>query len=86
MTPAFNKTNVRIYPNPVANGKLTVKIIDGFEGSTSVTVFDISGRIYYLSPIEKSETVIDVSGFKSGLYITKISNSNIFYSYKLLVK
>jgi hypothetical protein len=86
LAPAFDETHVRIYPNPVSGGKVTVEINGGFEGGTSVTVLDIFGRICHLSRIEKSETVIDVSGMRSGLYIIRLSNNKKVYSYKLLVE
>jgi hypothetical protein len=65
---------------------VTVEINGGYEGGTSVTVLDIFGRICHLSKIERSETVIDVSGMRSGLYIIRLSNNNKVYSYKLLVE
>ena len=86
LAPVFDETHVHIYPNPVSNGKVTVEINGGFEGGGTVTVFDIYGRICHLSQIEKGETVIDVSGIKSGLYIIKISNINKVYTYKLLIE
>jgi len=86
LSPAFDETHVRIYPNPVSDSKITIEINGGLGGGTSVTVFDIHGRIYHQFRIKKSETVIDVSGMKSGLYIVRLSNSNKIYSYKLLVK
>ncbi|MCK4921724.1 MAG: T9SS type A sorting domain-containing protein, partial [Bacteroidales bacterium] len=79
---SLDLTPIRIYPNPVSDGKLTIEI----DGGTLVTVFDISGRICHQSKIENSKTVIDVSGLKSGLYIINISNDNKVVSQKLVVK
>ena len=83
---AFDKTHVHIYPNPASDGKVNIEINEGFEGGTTVTVFDIFGRICHQSKTEKNDTVIDVSGIKSGLYIIRLSNNNKAYSYKLLVE
>ena len=46
---------------------------DENRSSTSVTVFDIYGRICHRSHLEKNETVTDVSDLKSGLYIINLS-------------
>jgi len=86
LTPLFGKMDVHIYPNPASDGKVNIEINEGFEGGTTVTVFDIYGSICHQSQTEKNETVINVSGIKSGLYIIRLSKNNKIYSYKLLVK
>ncbi|MFC2116275.1 Ig-like domain-containing protein [Bacteroidota bacterium] len=84
--PAFDETQVRIYPNPVTKGKVTIDFNGGTVSGTSVTVFEISGRICHQSYIENNKTVIDVSHFKSGLYIINLSNNKNVISCKLLVE
>ena len=84
--PPIDQSQIIIYPNPVSNGKLTIETDAGIESSTSVTIFDISGRICHQSHIENNKTVIDVSGLRSGLYIINLSNNSKTISRKLLVE
>jgi hypothetical protein len=82
----IDNIQILIYPNPVSNGKVTIAIDVGIESSSSVTVFDIFGKICHQSHIENNETVIDVSGLEPGLYILNITINNKIISHKLLVE
>ncbi len=86
VAPSIDKSQILIYPNPVSNGMVTIEVDAGLKSITSITIFDISGRICHRSHIENNQTVIDVSGLKSGLYIINLSNINQVISHKLLVE
>jgi hypothetical protein len=58
----------------------------GIEDGTWISVFDVAGRIYHRIQVENRETVIDVSGLKSGLYIIKLSGDQGVISRKLIVE
>ena len=83
---AFDGRQIRIYPNPVSNGTVTVEINRGFEGGGTLTIFDISGSLCHMSRVDKNENVIDLTGMKSGFYIIKLTINSKVYSYKLLIK
>ncbi|MFC2116273.1 Ig-like domain-containing protein [Bacteroidota bacterium] len=86
LTPLFDETPIRIYPNPVSDGKVTIEFDADIDDLTSVSIYDISGRICHRSQIENNMTVIDVSRLKSGLYIINLSNNNKVISHKLIVE
>jgi hypothetical protein len=77
---------VRIFPNPVMNGKATLEIDGDFTGRASVTIVDIRGKICYQSQIHGNETIIDVSGFSPGIYIINISNNSMSGTHKLIIE
>ena len=64
-------TNCSIYPNP-ANDKLYVETLTQTQILT-VEIYDIYGRIQKLSAISGQQSVIDVAGLNSGIYIIKIN-------------
>ncbi|OFY97461.1 MAG: hypothetical protein A3K10_02210 [Bacteroidetes bacterium RIFCSPLOWO2_12_FULL_31_6] len=68
-----NENDLKIYPNPTSN-KLYVEL--EHPTRTKVSLFDISGKEVYSSFINQSKSIIDVSSFKSGLYLVKVVNEN----------
>lgn len=56
-----------IYPNP-ATSQVTVSV----EEDSHIDVYNLSGQVLYSDYITKGESVINVSGFSTGLYIVKI--------------
>ncbi|MFC2116274.1 Ig-like domain-containing protein [Bacteroidota bacterium] len=86
LAPSIDEKPIRIYPNPVSDGKVTIEFDADIDGLASVSIYDISGRICHRSRIENNETAIDVSQLKSGLYIIKLSNNNKVISHKLLIE
>ncbi|MBI1185385.1 T9SS type A sorting domain-containing protein [bacterium] len=69
--------DVKIYPNPVTNGKLTLK----FGSNTSVhdyQIFDLSGKMLINQHIETSaeSLVIDVSKLEKGVYLLSVNSQS----------
>ena len=64
-------SSLNIYPNP-ANDKLYVETLTQTQTLT-VEIYDIYGRIQKLSAISGQQSVIDVAGLNSGIYIIKIN-------------
>ncbi|PCJ25516.1 MAG: hypothetical protein COA97_07550 [Flavobacteriales bacterium] len=72
----FNENNLKMYPNPVSSN-LTIELID-FNKSFKAQIYltDITGKEVYATSINQSINTIDVSSFKSGLYLLKIVSDN----------
>lgn len=59
----------QIYRQLIVEGKL--------ESNSSIIIYDASGktvRTKYLKPKELNQTIIDLNGLSSGIYIIKLSN------------
>ncbi len=73
-----NELKLSMYPNPTQNS-VTVTL-NGISGKTEllqpqILIYDMTGREVYRSDIRLNEaTTIDISHFKSGIYIAKITN------------
>ncbi len=75
-----------VYPNPVENN-LTLKIVNGFEGTIDVTIADVSGKIVNTTQIEKNaesvEKSILLSELTSGLYIMTVKQNGVVVALKI---
>ncbi len=64
---------ILVYPNPVN----TTLYLRGIEGVKEIRILDLSGKSTFQSENNLSETEIDVSFFKKGVYIIQMSGDNI---------
>lgn len=77
-----NIAGLKMYPNPVANGKLFIETTANAE--RTVTVFDVLGK-QVLNTIS-SENEINVSELNAGVYVVKITEEGKTATRKLVVR
>ena len=75
---------MNVFPNPVDN-ELYVTFPDDFS-INYMTIYDMVGREVYKMKDYKSNTPINVSAIKSGMYVLKMTSNNIEQSRKIIVK
>ncbi len=68
----FQDNNFTISPNP-SKDKLNIKLPKSSENMT-LEVFDVLGKRVHKSTITQLESSVDVSRWKTGVYLVKISN------------
>lgn len=78
-----NDNTLQIYPNPASN---TINIINQENQEFNITIYNVLGEIVFESKINGNYSEIDVSSLKTGIYIIKISNSNLKYTQKLIIE
>ena len=61
-----------ISPNPAKN-KLSIKLTSASE-NLKLEVFDVLGKLIYKGEITELESSINVSNWKSGVYLVRVSN------------
>lgn len=71
---------VKVFPNPTSD-RITIQS-DNFKNST-LQIFDNLGRQILQQNIIKSETVLDISNFKTGQYLLQIERDNKRSVYKI---
>ena len=81
-----NEELIRVYPNPT-NGLLNIRI-NKFVGKVNFEVVDLNGRVVFSAAdanfnIEKA---IDLNHLQKGVYILKLSNANLNYTEKIVIK
>jgi extracellular elastinolytic metalloproteinase len=81
-----NEEMIRVYPNPT-HGVLNVRI-NQFVGKVNFEVIDLNGRVVFKNAdanfnIEKS---INLSHLQKGMYILKMSGSNLNHTEKIVIR
>lgn len=76
---------LRAVPNP-ADRSCTVTLEDVPDGECQLVVFDTWGRVVQLQQITAKTTELDVSNWKSGIYILKIQSNEKRYVGRLVVQ
>ncbi|MBE0637140.1 MAG: T9SS type A sorting domain-containing protein, partial [Bacteroidales bacterium] len=74
---------IDLYPNP-ADDQVTLSIADN-ESEVSYQISDMEGRLIGQSSFSGSETFIDVSGYKPGLYIIRLEIGGEIVTKRLVV-
>ncbi|MBX3165636.1 MAG: T9SS type A sorting domain-containing protein [Bacteroidetes bacterium] len=64
--------NVKIAPNPVANGKTT---ISGLEGKNTITVYSVLGQLISSEVTDKETYVVDLLNQPQGAYLLRVIDS-----------
>ena len=75
-------SGLKIYPNPVTNGVLN---IESFSNTPkTISIFDLTGK--QLFNATNTNSPIDISNLKAGLYMVSITEGNLTETRKLIVK
>jgi hypothetical protein len=69
----FSKDQILIYPNP-ANSEL--KIINGFKGTTTFEIKDLSGKVIASDQLNTISKSIDIKALSEGMYILELKNKD----------
>ena len=72
-----NNSELTIYPNPIENGKITIK-----GAYTSVNIYDVFGKLVLSTESKES---IDVSSLTKGVYFTNIKTKNAITVKKITI-
>jgi mannan endo-1,4-beta-mannosidase len=87
--PAFNKSNLLIYPNPVTNGNVTIENFAwNNEGNVQISVHDLTGRLVQRQclSMNSDENKIELYNLKSGVYLLEYKKGNLRQVEKLIVQ
>jgi len=63
----------KIYPNP-SSSQITIETPTTPYKNTFMTIIDITGKELFTRQITEQQTVVDVSGLVSGVYLVRVSN------------
>ena len=84
-TDGFTKATAAMYPNP-ASGVVNLQVKGGLSANASVTITDVLGKTVMSAPVTAENTVINISGFTSGVYFVTVQNDNAQSTQKLIIK
>ncbi|MFN2261645.1 MAG: family 16 glycosylhydrolase [Psychroflexus sp.] len=78
------EADLRIYPNP-ANAQTTIQVPEAVIGS-KVSIYSVQGQLIQQTELNSKTNYIDMSTWKSGLFIFKIEGQNTSEVFKVLKK
>ncbi|PTM08830.1 MAG: hypothetical protein DA407_07105 [Bacteroidetes bacterium] len=83
-TESFEMETFYMYPNPVVDGMLNIKNING----STVTIYSMFGHLVFTSKLNASQDVqtLDLSALHSGMYFVKVSDGRNTTVKKLILK
>lgn len=77
---------MHIYPNPVTNGILNVKLEEEIPEQFALSILDLSEKILYQKYYEQSVSFsMDMSTYTPGLYLVQIRSLNYNFSDKFII-
>lgn len=71
-----------ISPNP-ANNKLNIKLLS-VNDEVKLEVFDVLGKLIYKGEITQLESSVNVSNWKIGVYLVRVSNNSMSQTKRFL--
>jgi hypothetical protein len=83
--PEITSEDISCYPNPT-NGRITLNIHNN--NSTNIYLYDITGKVLYHKYLTDASNSlsIDLTGYKSGIYMIKVYNNQEIYTGKIVKK
>lgn len=82
--PTLIKQSIKLFPNPVNNGSLTVELSETL-GQVEVKLMTLTGTTLQ-STTTLGTTTLKVGGMKSGIYILQLSNDEFTQNYRVILK
>ncbi|WP_294820280.1 S8 family serine peptidase [uncultured Flavobacterium sp.] len=74
-----------VWPNP-AQGELNISLPAGANENASVQLYDVQGRIMKVQKLTNTDTLVDVRGLSSGIYIVAVTNGAATQTKKVVIK
>jgi hypothetical protein len=78
-----NGWGVAVYPNPVIN-MATIKIPSPYTGRGQLTITDLAGKLLNTITVNDNTQEIDMSNYKSGIYIMKYTNGAYSQTFRVV--
>lgn len=82
----FENTAMVFYPNPVKD-LLTINLKEGQDAISTITVYDLYGKMVYSKPVgvNESSQVVDLSSLQNGMYLIEVTTKSNFKTIKKLL-
>ena len=84
---SVEKSTLKLYPNPVTDGKLTITS-NGFSNDSKLTIFSITGQLVHSEKVEANlaNSFNTTLNLKSGVYIVKLQDGTRSKTQKLIIQ
>jgi hypothetical protein len=79
---------LKVYPNPVENGKLSIDFKDPLEDNTLITISDLVGKVIFRSVVTAGTRFypVDLANAPTGVYVLRTSGEENSAGLKIILK
>lgn len=77
--------NITTYPNP-SNGKFTVNLSSISDENVELTVYDVLGKVVYISSLSEKNNILDLGFLESGVYEVVLKSDENLVVKKVILK
>ena len=82
-----NNFNVQIYPNPVTDGKLNIKLDGEIPEQLQVSIFEMSGKLLFKNNYDNSNMIsLNMSDYPAGIYLIEFRSAKSRFTDKFIIK
>lgn len=86
LTPAWLKSGIKAYPNPIINRQLTLDLPESYGDNCLINILDAEGRLCLTQQVGSGINLIELSCLPAGLYILHVTNGKSNESIKVVLK
>ncbi|WP_063851056.1 carbohydrate-binding protein [Flammeovirga sp. SJP92] len=79
-------TTVLVYPNPITNHQVFIRVPDHNGNTSEVEIIDLQGRIVKVDTFNGGQHSVDVKGLTNGIYIINITTQTEQFTKKVIIK
>ena len=85
-TPDQSVSGMHLFPNPVKNGFLNIKLDDGIREEFELSILDFSGKLMLQKHYENTNAIaVDLSAYPPALYVIYFRSLHFRFSDKLII-
>jgi hypothetical protein len=85
--PERKAVGMHIFPNPVIDGKLNIKLDDGINEQFDLSILDMSGKILLQKHLDQANNLtLDVSTYPPALYLIHFRSLNFEFSERFIIQ
>ena len=81
-----NIGTVRVFPNPVSNGELTLLLPENTEEEMTVQLFSPAGQLLRFMTLGRGTNLLDVSRLVAGIYYLEVVDKPEWQMMKIVVQ
>lgn len=82
----YQSAAVRIYPNPVTAGQITIRMPDEQEANSTVEIYDRLGRLVQTNFLTYGQSQVDISELPFGVYLLRLEQNGRSHNERLIIK
>jgi hypothetical protein len=81
-----DNTDIAVYPNPASNKIIIELKMYSSRRKPIVSIYNMQGQALFQQTLQKDKTEFDINGLEKGVYLVKLTDTNLTEFTKLVKK